>query len=119
MHTEEWLFPVPDSLVGAVVGVGKPGVPVRWKFFCLNRKAVVLAGQVATPGAFFQAGLVLGAMAEFELVGAGASSQCQNLMTEADAQERQVFFKQGSDGFYGPSLLRVTWSVRNDHSLRV
>src|SRR5689334_13879463 len=79
---------VAHAFVRAVVRVGEPGVPAGGQGRRVDRVAVVLRGDVAAARAFFQAGLVVAAMAELELVGARARGEREQLVAEADPQYR-------------------------------
>ena len=60
---------VADALVRSVVGVREPGLPGLGQAADVHGETVVLAGDVAAPRPFLEAGLVLAAVAELELVG--------------------------------------------------
>ena len=86
LHGAERLAGVPDPLVRSVVGVPEPRLPALWQRILGHREAVILAGDVAAPGAQLDAGLVLAAMAPFQLVGVGTRGQGQYLVAEADPE---------------------------------
>ncbi len=63
----------------------------------VHGEAVVLAGDVAALGALFEAGLVLAAVAELELVGRPAGGQGQDLVAEADPEEGNAGREEPAD----------------------
>ena len=71
LDAHERLGDVPDALVRPVVGVREPGLPGPGEAPDVDREAVVLARDVAARRALLEAGLVLAAVAELELVGVG------------------------------------------------
>src|SRR5689334_20844930 len=79
-----------DTLIGTVVEVAEPRLPVARQALLVDRIAVVLRGDEAPGGAHAAARLVLTPMAELELVGIGASGQRQDLVAQAHAQDRSA-----------------------------
>lgn len=79
---------VADALVGAVVHVDEKLLPVCAERGCVNGIAVVLAGYVAVVSADHAHGLVVGAVAVFQLVDGCAAGLRQELVAHADAADR-------------------------------
>ena len=79
------------SLVGAIVGIKKPGFPFRRQCLLVYSKTMVLRRYDATLGSHLNARLVLAAMTVLQLEGIGAGSQRQQLMSEADPKDGNVF----------------------------
>ena len=86
LYREETAALVPQALVGAVVHVDEEGLPVSAESIPVHRIAVVLGGDVATVSAYEAHGLVVAAVAVFELEGRCASGLGQQLVAHADAE---------------------------------
>ena len=90
LDAEDRLEPGPDAFVGAVVEVHEPGLPVARKGTLVHRVAVVLAGDVAAARADLLHRLVHAAMTVRELVRVAARGEAEDLVAEADAEDREV-----------------------------
>ena len=76
-----------DALVGAVVGVDEPLLPVTGQRLAVEGVAVILARDETTLGAEFVAGLILTAVTEFQLVGFAPRRPTQKLEADIDLSE--------------------------------
>ena len=54
-----------DPFIGVVIDVNKPRKPIRRQCVGIDRKAVILGGNVALSGADSKAGLILASVAVF------------------------------------------------------
>ena len=79
LRSEKGLGHVNDAFVGVIILVVKPFAPIFGERFCIDREAMVLRCDVAAPAATFATGLVLTAMAVFQLIGSGAGGESQDL----------------------------------------
>lgn len=84
---------VADAFVSVIVEVFEPGAPGLRERFGFDRETVILGGDVAMfvvrrCRVNILNGLVLGAMAEFELVCCCAGGEGEDLIAEADAENR-------------------------------
>src|ERR1700740_2532426 len=104
LHAHKGTDAVPDTLVGAIIGVDEPRLPVRRQGRVVYRIAVVLGGDVAAPCPYFQTGLVLATVPEFELIGVGTGCEGQQLMAQADA-------KNGYIQSHGAPDVRNRWAA--------
>ena len=101
-----------DSLVRVVVEVQvrQFDVLIR-KRVHIDAEAVVLAGDFDLAGLEILDGVVGAAVAKLELVSLGAEGESENLVAEADAEDRD-FAEQLFDGFDGVlDRGRVAWAV--------
>src|SRR6266849_11131246 len=91
LHGEDRQLPMPHALGGAVVevhvGFDEPGLLHRPG---IHAEAVVLRGDLDAPGLEVLHGMVGAVVAELELVGAAPEGQAQDLVAEADAEDRQL-----------------------------
>src|SRR5437870_5541999 len=87
LHAQEWPLAVPYAFVRAVVEILEPRRPARGQRPLVHGMTVVLGRDVAARRAHHGARLVLAAVSELELVGVGAGSERQDLVTEADAED--------------------------------
>src|SRR4051812_33010834 len=85
LHAAPRLFFVRDAFIGAVIGVGKPRLPITGKRRFIHGKAMVLRGDVTTIRFSIDTRHVLAAVTVGEFVGFCASSQCKELVSEAHA----------------------------------
>src|SRR5712692_10890657 len=105
-----------DTLVAAVVGVDKPGHKIGRQRS--HGEAMILRGDVAAFSTMQNAGLVLAAMPKFQFVGIAASRQGQQLVPQADAEDRDAPLHRGPDGLYSPLRhLRVAGAIRNHYAI--
>src|SRR5579862_3140207 len=88
---------------------------------CLvDREPVVLTGNEDAAGIEFLHGMVRAMVAEFHLHGASASGESEDLMSETDAEHRQIRLEKGArrrDGVV--TRLRVTGSVGEKYAVRL
>ena len=68
------------AFVSVVVGIVKPTFETIWHFLFVNSEAMILSSDVAALGINHDCWLVLGAVAEFQLVCVAASGKCQELI---------------------------------------
>lgn len=119
LNAEDRQALVPDALVRAVVGVAEPGRPAGGEAGRVDGEAVVLAGDIAALRALLEAGLVLAAMAELELVSPASGGQGQKLVAEADAEEGDALGQEPADGGHrGRRPGRVARPVGDDDPAR-
>jgi hypothetical protein len=81
---------VAKPLVGAVVQVREPGLPIAGEGIGVHGVSMVLAGDVAMAGEFIAHGLVLAAVTVLEFEGLAAGGQSEHLMPEANPEDRFV-----------------------------
>ena len=79
-----------NALVGSVVDVDEPWLPIWRKGRILNRVSMVLARDVATPREQVLNGLIHTAMSVGQLVRIAAGGESQNLIAETDPEDRFV-----------------------------
>src|SRR2546425_3711053 len=87
LHAQERALAVPYAFVRAVVEILEPRRPAGGQRPLVHGIAMVLGRDVAARRAHHGARLVLAAVSELELVGVGAGSERQDLVTEADAED--------------------------------
>ena len=86
----------------------------------VNREAVIVRGDLHLAGGQVLDGLVDAAMAELELVGAEAECAAEQLIAEADAEERVAGVQDLAQQLdLGVGLLRVAGAVGEEHAVRV
>src|SRR5262245_15452672 len=90
LDAEDRFEPGPDTFVGPVVQVHEPGLPVARKSTLVHRVAVILAGDEAAASAYLLHWLVRASVTIWELVRITASSQAEDLVPEADAEDWEV-----------------------------
>lgn len=76
------------TLVAAVVEVHEVLLEITGQSAGINSIAMVLAGDMALSRSQIQSGNVVGAIAIFELNGRGSNSECEKLMSQANAHDR-------------------------------
>src|SRR5689334_24638530 len=79
LHAHERTGAMANALVGPVVEVAEPRLPLARQGLLVHREAVVLGGDEAARGSHAAARLVLTAMTELELVGVGARGESEDL----------------------------------------
>ena len=79
-----------DTFVTALVGIHHEGHPVRWQRGAVDSKAMVLRRNVAARISHVNARLVHATIAKFHLVRRCASCQAENMITQADAENRSA-----------------------------
>jgi len=82
LHAHKGAYAVPDTLVGAIIGIDKPGFEILWQF--TDSKAMILRCNIAALSSRHQTGLILTPVTKFEFVGITTSSKCQQLMAHTD-----------------------------------
>src|SRR2546425_11581745 len=68
LHAQERPRAVPHSLVRPIIGIREPWLPSLRQRIRVNGETVVLRSDETAPGSRLETGLVVAAMAEFELV---------------------------------------------------
>lgn len=101
-----------NSLISSIICVGKERAPLRIGYlFDINSEPMVLRSYEATLGALVNARLIDTAIAVLHLVRSEAGSQCQQLVTEANAKNwlraRLENFAQVRNG-----LVALCWIAR-------
>lgn len=81
---------VAKPLVGAVVQVGEPGLPIAGERIGVHGETMILAGDVAMAGEFIAHGLVLAAVTVLEFEGLAAGGKPEHLVPEANSEDRFV-----------------------------
>ena len=109
-----------DTLVGAIVDVGEPGLPTLGKRGRVHGKSVILGGDVAAFASLFEAGLILASMTVFELVGVTAGCQGQDLVAQADPEGGYFLFDTLSNRGDGRvAHFRIPWAVGDQDSFKI
>src|SRR5262245_29631865 len=91
LHREDRPLAVPEALAGAIVEVEVRRLPAeRGHRSRIDREAVVLGGDLDLPGRRVLDRMVGAVMTEGQLVRAPARRETENLMTEADAEDRHA-----------------------------
>src|SRR5437773_4672259 len=90
LHAQERSRAVPHSLVRPVIGIREPWLPSVRQRAWVDGEAVVLRRDETAPGAGLETGLVVTAVAEFELVGSCSRRARQQLVPKTDAHDRAV-----------------------------
>src|SRR5688572_27588285 len=86
----------------------------------INRKAVILAGDQHTTGGEFLYRVIGPVMSELHLYRLGIASQSEQLMSEADAEHRDIGFEKLLDRLNRIRAgLRVTGSVGEKNPFRI
>ena len=88
LHAEVWSDARANALVGSVVDVDEPWLPIRRKSGILNRVPMVLARDVATPREQVLHGLIHAAMSVGQFVGIAAGGEAEDLVTQANTENR-------------------------------
>src|SRR5262249_33222940 len=118
LHAHKGAYAVSDTLVSAIIGVDKPRFPVRRQGGVVHRIAVVLRGDVAAPRPYFQTGLILAPVPEFDLIGVTTGCQGQELMAEADAKKGHIQVHSVPDVCNRRSALgRITRTIGDEHTV--
>src|SRR5258708_33568565 len=92
----------------------------RVETFDLHTETMVLAGNFHLLGQGIQDRLVSAPVAELELIGLAAQGEPQNLVSQANAEDRDIAVDQLPDRFsHVRHTLRVTWAIGKEHSLKV
>lgn len=86
LHAEDGEFAVAETFDGAIVEIDVADFEVGREGVGIDRKTVVLAGDVDFAGAEVFDGLVAAAMAEFEFEGVAAEGVGKHLVAEADGE---------------------------------
>src|SRR5579872_2683279 len=101
-----------DSLQRAVEQRAMRGPDILRQRGLIDGEPVVLAGDEDPPGFQILHGMVRAVMAELHLHGASTHGQAQDLMPQADAEQRQVGLEQLAGRGYGVVTgFRITWTV--------
>ncbi len=88
LHAERAQVGGAQALAAAVVQVCVRHFHARWQRLVIYREAVVVARNLHPPGIAEAHRLVAAVVAEAQLVGAAAQRQTQDLVAEADAEQR-------------------------------
>ena len=99
LNTEERFGSMAESLIGTVVGIKKPGLPVLRQTFFSYCVTVVLRGDITTLRSNLYARLILTAMTEFQLVRRCAGCACQQLVSKTNAENRLSYIQNLSNSF--------------------
>ena len=118
LHRTEGFGFVTDALIGAVVHVHEPGLPIATEGFVIHRVTMVLRGNEAAIGIGHADRLVMAAVAVFQFKGTGTRRTGQQLISHADA-ENGFFLGHGTaQVFYGDAAeSRVTGAVGNKEAV--
>ena len=81
LHVEVWADARATALVGSVVCIDEPWLPIRRKSSILNRVPMILARDVTTPREQVLHGLIHDAMSVGQLVGIAAGGEREDLVT--------------------------------------
>jgi len=117
LHCENWKCFVPKAFHRSVVQVhvgdfeiGGAGDSLR---SAIHRKSVILRGNEHPPGGQFSNGVISAPVPVGHFAGGPPESQTQELMTQADPENRHATFDQSAHGFDGiGQACRVTRSIR-------
>ena len=102
LHTEIRLLSVVDTLVAAIVGVDEKLLPAVGQAVCVDGETVVLRSDVALSSDHAGARNVVASVTELHLLGGGASSTGEELVTQADTEDGDfVLLEDGSDVLNG------------------
>lgn len=109
------------TLIARIIQVHKEWLPVRRQRVHVNGVSVVLTGDVAATGRQVQRRDVVSSVAVLQLDGTGTRGQRQQLMTQANTENRDLrSFHQLSKMVHGVlAVRRVTRSVRDENSVKV
>ena len=88
LHAEVWADARANALVGSVVDVDEPWLPIRRKSGILNRVPMILARDVTTPREQVLHGLIHAAMSVGQFVGIAAGGEGEDLVTQANPEDR-------------------------------
>jgi hypothetical protein len=77
-----------NALVGSVVDVDEPWLPIGRKGGILNRVPMILARDVTTPREQVLHGLIHAAMSVGQFVGIAARGEAEDLVTQANPKNR-------------------------------
>mmetsp|Transcript_31242 Transcript_31242/g.45695 ORF Transcript_31242/g.45695 Transcript_31242/m.45695 type:complete len:279 (+) Transcript_31242:3176-4012(+) len=94
LHREEGLGHVDQTFVGDVVDVYEVRLPVGGKIGVINSVAVVLRGDVDLVRQHVLDRLVVPTVTELELVGLAARCTRQELVAQADAEDRNILLER-------------------------
>src|SRR5579864_9704467 len=90
LHAEHGLVPVAEALDGAVIQVRVRDLDLGGQRRRIHGEAMVLRGDLNPPRAKVLHRMIRATMAELELERPGAHRQSENLVTEADPEDRQA-----------------------------
>src|SRR5207244_13377093 len=91
LNGEEWAFPVSHALDRAVVQIPVRHLELRtWEGVAIDREAVVLRRDVDAPRAEVFDGLVPAAVPEFQFERRPTEGEGQQLVAEADPEDRDT-----------------------------
>mmetsp|Transcript_56273 Transcript_56273/g.101140 ORF Transcript_56273/g.101140 Transcript_56273/m.101140 type:complete len:315 (-) Transcript_56273:450-1394(-) len=114
LDREPRLLLMSDTFIGGVVRICEQGRPAIWQARVIHCKAVVLRCNVAAARAQVHARLVHATVSELHLVSLGACSNGQQLVSQANAENRHcwpLLHHLAEDLHGGDALLRVARSV--------
>src|SRR5579884_3584857 len=86
LHRKKWQIWMIHTFVTVIVGIDKPGLKIRWQL--ANCEAMILSCDIAAVRVLQDTGLILTAMAKFQLIGCATCGKGQQLMTQADTHRR-------------------------------
>src|SRR5262249_29825984 len=119
LHAHERPLSVADSLVGAVVGVRKPGFPTVREGFDIDRITVVLGGEVTARRSCLKTRLILTPVPEFQFVSVCTGRQRQDLMPETKPKDWQISLHSLSHVTNRCGAhLGISRSVRNQYAIK-
>jgi hypothetical protein len=121
LHTEVRLLGVVDTLVATVVGVDKELLPAVGQAVGVDGETVVLRSDVTLASDHAGARNVVASVTELHLLGGGAGSTGEELMTQADTEDGDlVLLEDGSDVLNGGlEHGGVTGTVGEEETIKV
>src|SRR6185437_9405146 len=97
LHAEHGAAGAGEPLVAAVEQADMGHLDAGGQRLAVHREAMILAGDLDPPGGELLDRLVGAAMAAIELVGPPTQCQSEQLVTEADAEQRQIGIEHAPD----------------------
>ena len=90
LHAEDRQALVPQALERLIVEVDVAQLDVGWKTGGIDREAMILGGDLDLAGGLVTDRMVGAAVAELELEGLAAEGLAEDLVPEADAEDRDA-----------------------------
>ena len=110
LHAEDRQALVPQALERLIVEVDVAQLDVGWKSGGIDREAMILGGDLDLAGRLVADRVVGAAVAELELEGLAAEGLAENLVPEADAEDRESLAtrRRCESRSAAPGLLRTS-----------
>jgi len=120
LHTHKGFGVMSNDFLGTIIGIDKPGRPLRRQSIGFHGKSMVLRSYKTSFCAHLSARLILTSMPKLHFVSFGTCRKRKNLMAKTYPKYRPISTKQFSHtGNRGLAHLRVARSIGNHNTIKI